>query len=189
MPMDNSLNVSELLKRLGVVGDSKASAPILDELRLTVSLADLSDLVPPLGVAIGGGSIPVTSGVGTFNKWTLHSRSAGGLRVNFVGNEVNADAYRFWVTDADPFVGSVVTAHANFSFENPAISEFMAAPAAASVSPLGSFIARGAIMSAPFQLGNWIGPGQFFNVEAQQANQAAEVVSIMWREYPAALNP
>lgn len=189
MPMDNSLNVSELLKRLGVVGDSKASAPILDELRLTVNLADLSDLVPPLGVAIGGGSIAATSPVGGFNKWTLHCRSPGGLRVNWVGNQVNADAYRFWVTDADPFVGSIAVAHANFSFENPAVSEFMSAPAAASVSPVASLISRGADIGGPFVLGNWIGPSQFFNVEAQQANQADEVVSIMWREYPAALNP
>lgn len=189
MPMKNNLNISELLKRLGVVGDSLASAPLLDEMRLVINLADLTDLVPPIGVPIGGASIANSSGGGEFNKWVLHCKSVGGLRINWTGNQDSADAYRFWVSEVDDFVGSVVVPHANFSFAGPAVSEFANAPPAPAVAPLASMIARGPSMGPVWREGNWIGPGQFFHIESQQSVQTDEVLSVMWREYPAGLNP
>ena len=189
MTMNNSLNVSELLKRLGVVGDSLGSAPLLEAMRLSINLADLSDLVPPIAVPVGGAFNQALSLLTQFNKWTLHSRAPGGLKVVWFGNEDSGDQYKFWVTEVDPFIGSVGVPGANFSFGQDAVSVFFNAPAGVAVAPPGAILARGGNVAFPFMEGNWIGPGQFFNIEAQQDNQASEVASIMWKEYPGMLNP
>ncbi len=123
MPIDNTLNVSELLRRLGVKGDSLGSAPLLESLRLSLLIGDLSALVPPVGVPIGGATIGSVSGIGTFNKFTLQARSPGGLTV-LVLEADTGNLFDLWVTDANPF-GAVVNAEAaNFSFGQPALSIF-----------------------------------------------------------------
>lgn len=187
MGLNNSLNVSELLKRLGVKGDSLGSAPLLESLRLTLNIGDLSDLVPPVGVPIAGAEISATSGVGTFNKWSLEVRSPGGLKVTRL--EVPAGDFDIFITDTIPFGARVNSVAHNFAFGQTASSLFGSYVVAAKVAPLFSFRFGGAfpsILARGFD--NWVGPGQFFNIEATGSN-ANQSMRIMWTEYPAGLNP
>lgn len=188
MPMDNALNVSELLKRLGVVGNSKGSAPLLDALRLGITIADLSDLVPPLQGPIGGFSQRVSSGAGDSNKWTLNSRAAGGLRINSMMGE-GTGLWRVWITDADPFVGSASQPLTQLAFGQTVESRVLNAPASPAIAPAGALILRSNAIGEPLQHGNWIGPAQFFNIESFRTSVAGELLTFTWREYPAALNP
>lgn len=188
MPMKNSLNVSELLKRLGVVGDSMGSADLLDAMRMTVQIADLSALVPPVGTPITAVSSQASSGAGNNNKWTLHCRSPGGLRVNQLEGE-SGRRYRAWVTTVDPFVGSVAVAPVNLSFEQVGLSVFFNAPAAPPLAPANALRLRGPNATEVFEQGNWIGPGEFLNFEATSIQVAAEILTVTWREYPAMINP
>jgi len=187
MPMNNALNVSELLKRLGVVGDSLGSAPILEELRLVINLADLTDLVPPLATPVAGSHHTVTSGVGTFNQFTLDCRSPGGLTVQRIGTNSGTD-WDSWVSDTDPFLATVARPTANLSFGQPAVSIFGSSAPAAKVAPAETIRLRGFILDELLSPDNWVGPGQFFNIEAVSSN-VGQRISIMWKEFPAALNP
>lgn len=188
MPLDNTLNVSELLRRLGVKGDSLGSASLLEALRMNIIIADHSGLVPPLGVPIAAASLQTTSGVATFNKWSLQPRSAGGLQVTTIRTTTNR-VFRIFVTDANVFGAIVTAALHNFSFGQEAQSVFAAHTPAAAVAPANSFeIQQNQQPSIGIEFPNWIGPGQFFNIEAEGAN-ASEEISISWKEYPAGLNP
>lgn len=187
MGLDNNLNVSELLRRLGVKGDSLGSAPLLESLRLSLNIGDLSDLVPPVGVPMAGAAILNTSAAGTFNKWTLQVGSPGGLKVTRL--EVAAGDFDVWVTDASPFGARLNSVAHNFAFGQVAQSLFGSHVAAAKVSPLFALTFGGAfpsIVSRGFD--NWVGPGQFFNIEARGQNVTTSM-RIMWTEYPAGLNP
>ncbi len=187
MGIDNTLNISELLRRIGVKGDSLGSAPLLESLRLTLNIGDLSDLVPPIGVPMGGAAAPSTSGVGTVNKWSLESRSPGGLRVTRI--EVAASDFNVWITPTNA-LGAVAdfTRH-SFSFGQVPLSQFNRHIVAAAVAPVRVFAFGGAfpsILTRGFD--NWVGPGEFFNIEARAQNNTQEM-RIMWTEYPAGLNP
>lgn len=187
MPLQNSLNVSELLKRLGVVGDSKGSASVLEELRLSINLADLSDLVPPLATPVAGSQWIRTSGVATFNKFTLHCRSPGGLTVQKLGTNGGTD-WDIWVSDTDPFPDSIERPRADFSFRQPSLSAFFNATPAGKVAPGETIILHGFILDELLHTDNWVGPGQFFNMEALSDN-VGQRITIMWKEFPAAINP
>jgi len=187
MTIANSLNVSELLKRMGVSGDSLGSAPLLDALRLTVNLADFKDLIPPLAVPMAGVHHSAGSGVATFNKWTLNARSPGGLRVNEIMSN-SAAAIRMWISATDPFVGSVAVATAQMVFGQTARSVFFNAPAAAAVAPAGHYVLR-SFPAGRLLDGMWVGPGEFFNLEGDTDNIGSQLVTLSWTEYPAALNP
>jgi len=190
MPLDNSLNVSELLRRLGVKGDSKGSAPLLESLRLNLMIGDLSDLVPPVGVPFGAAALGALSGAATFNQWNLHCRAPGGLTLRSLATNNSTDFFHMWVSDTDPFGAVSATAADNFSFSQPVQSIFQAHLAGAAVVPLGSFLFHGVNLPI-FGSGNfdtWIGPGEFLNIEAENPNNL-EIMSISWKEYPAALNP
>lgn len=187
MGLDNNLNISELLRRLGVKGNSLGSAPLLESLRLTLSIGDLSDLVPPVGVPLGAASISSTSGVGTVNAWSLASRSPGGLTVERV--ETAVGNYDVFVTDTDPFGAVAVTAAFNFSFGQAVQSAFRSHTPGAAVAPANVFGFGGAFPSILVRgFDNWVGPGQFFNIEDRSQNNSHEIF-IAWKEYPAALNP
>jgi len=187
MGLDNTLNISELLRRIGVKGDSLGSAPLLESLRLTLNIGDLSDLVPPVGVPMGAASLQITSGIGTVNKWSLASRSPGGLRVTRV--ETTANAFNVWVTDDNPFGGPLVDAAHNLGFGQAVASVFQIHAAAAAVAPLFTFSFGGAFPSILVRgFENWVGPGQQLNIEARGQNNTEEMV-ITWTEYPAGLNP
>ncbi len=190
MPMDNSLNVSELLKRLGVVGDSKGSAPLLNELRLAIQIADMSQLVAPLAGPMVGASDQSTSGGGLFNKWAIRCQSPGGLTVGEIVSNSERDYFVF-VLDFDPFVGSVVEPICNMSFGQPAQSQFINAPAAAAVAlaHANRFIIRTDDKTQQVMNFNWIGPGEFFCIESRAAGVNTELMSVVWREYPAMVNP
>lgn len=187
MPIDNSLNVSELLRRLGVKGDSQGSAPLLESLRLSLLIGDLSDLVPPVGTPFGGASIGAASGVGTFNQWSLHCISPGGLKVTVL-RTVTTTTYAVWVTDVDPF-GAIANAAAhNFSFGQRVLSLFRNHVAGALANPPRSLQFSTIQGGFGVDFDNWVGPGQFFNIQATTAN-AFQEISINWKEYPGALNP
>ena len=187
MGLDNNLNVSELLRRLGVKGDSLGSAPLLESLRLTLNIGDLSDLVPPVGVPMGAATISVGSGIGTVNSWSLASRSPGGLIVESV--ESATGSYNVFVTGALVFGAVVTTAAHNFSFGQAVQSQFRSHAAAAAVAPANAFSFGGAFPSILVRgFDNWVGPGEFFNIEARAQNTTEEIV-ITWKEYPAGLNP
>lgn len=188
MPIDNSLNVSELFRRLGIKGDSLGSAPLLESLRLSLLIGDLSQLVPPLAGPYAGANHPLTSGVGTVNKWSLECRSPGGLRVQTVHAE-NSQVYNVWVTPVSPFGAILTTAVHNFSFGQAAQSVFHRHTPAAGVSPANAFRLEIAVPSRlPENFQTWIGPGEFFNIEAINTN-ISQVMTISWQEYPGALNP
>lgn len=188
MPLDNTLNTSELLRRLGVKGDSQGSVSLLEALRLNLIIGDLSDLVPPVGVPFAGSALTGTSAVATFNKWTLHSNNVGGLTVR----ELRADAgggFDVWITDTSPFGTALLSGVSEFGFGQNSQSLFFALTPAAKVAPPGSFRIQGI---ATAELGrnfdNWVGPSQFFNIEAVAPN-LTQTMSISWKEYTAALNP
>lgn len=189
--MKNTLNVSELLKRLGVVGDSQGSADLLDQLRMSVLVADLSNLVPPVGVPCAAGRAFVNSTVSTFSGASLQCLSPGGLRIVALdGTNLNLDM-AFWVSDSPAFAANiVVTQVANFCFGQTVQSIFrthgsyapVIRPAAhlevnQNTNPLLAFLPK-----------TWIGPGQFFNMETANPNADTEL-TIGWMEYPGMLNP
>lgn len=192
MPMVNSLNVSELLKRLGVVGDSQGSASLLDALRMTVQIADLTDLVPPLRSPMAAVDDGTFSGVGTSNGWTLQCNSPGGLTVMKMAVDAGT-GWRIWITDVDPFVGSVIVPRkVELVFGQATLSEFFDHAAAAAVAPANSLRVNPTAANSTNHLwspGNWVGPGQFFNIESTRTNISNEFMSISWREYPGAINP
>lgn len=187
MPLDNTLNVSELLRRLGVKGDSLGSASLLEALRLNLIIGDLSDLVPPLGVPMGGASINSTSGVATFNKWQLECRSPGGLTVRTL-RASQVGSWNVFVTAANPFGATVATAANDFAFGQAVRSIYTTHTPAAQVAPANSFQFSNLTPSLGIEFDNWIGPGEFFNIESRTANIFGSI-AISWKEYPAALNP
>ncbi len=187
MPLNNSLNTAEMLRRLGVKGDSQGSMALLESLRLNLIVGDLSDLVPPVGVPIAGATLGSVSGVATFNKWALQCRSPGGLTV-LVLNADTGNIFDIWVEDANPFGGVVVAEVADFSFGQTALSLFSTHVPAAKVAPAATYRIHGTQTAIPTNFESWIGPGEFLNVESGSSN-VVEAISILWKEYPGALNP
>ena len=191
MPMQNTLNVSELLKRLGVVGDSQGSADLLDQIRLGITIADLSALVPPVAVPTAAASGFLITAPNNVAGTNIRCLSPGGLNVTYLQTDNVAARYNVWVSDTNPFATApAVVPHANFTFGQPAESVWTLyafappqAPADAvrvesNVEDLGRFLPPG----------NWVGPGQFFNVESADFAVNSNVL-IAWQEYPAMLNP
>lgn len=189
MPLDNSLNVSELLRRIGVKGDSLGSAPLLESMRMSLIVGDLSQLVPPLMGPIGGGSIIRTGGAGNRNKWSLQARSAGGLRILSL-RMTGGGSVRLFVTPVNVLGVQAVLADQSFSFGQPVQSFFTAhIAAAATAAPVNSpEMQQGQQPGMGWQFPNWIGPSEFFNIEGEGVNQTEEI-TIWWMEYPGALNP
>ncbi len=189
MPLDNSLNVAELLQRLGVKGDSLGSAPLLESVRLNLAIGDLSQLVPPVAGPYGGASLRRVSGAATVNKWSLQCWAPGGLRVQTIDLATNTNfIFNVWMSQLSPFGSPVVSAQHNFSFGQQVLSFFHSFPLAAAVAPANTFtINRGGPYSGTV-FENWIGPGEFFNIESETTNTTQEL-SISWKEYPGALNP
>lgn len=188
MPLDNSLNVSELLRRLGVKGDSLGSAPLLESLRLSLQIGDLSDLVPPVGVPLGGAAISGTAGVGTNNRWSLECRSPGGLMVTSL-DAGTGGGFRVNKT-ANNVLGAVAsTAAFDFAFGQEVQSIFRNHIPGVLVLAGNSFRIQGIATNAlSDNFLNWVGPGEFFNIESVSQN-LTEVISISWKEYPAGINP
>lgn len=188
MPIDNTLNISELMRRIGAKGDSLGSAPLLESLRLSLLIGDLSELVPPVAGPYGHAAIlaPI-SGIGNVNSWTLECRAPGGLSVQIMNGSGNNN-YHCFVTDANPFGAVVTTGGGNFSFGQVALSIFSNRVPALAVAPVGVFTFGGFDPKVDSNFANWIGPGQFFNVETQNQN-ASQLLSILWKEYTGALNP
>ena len=187
MGLNNSLNVSELLRRLGVKGDSLGSAPLLESLRLTLNIGDLADLVPPVGVPLGGASLQLGSGLGTVNSWSLRCNSPGGLTVLTLDSSTGD--HDIFVTDADPFGAVLETAAFNFAFQQTVQSVFLLHVPATKVAPVDAFGFGGAFPSILVRgFETWIGPGQFFNIEARGQNVVQDM-RIAWKEFPAGLNP
>lgn len=189
MALDNTLNISELLRRIGVKGDSLGSAPLLESLRLSLLIGDLSDLVPPVAGPYGGASLRRSSGIATVNKWNLACSAPGGLRVQTIDSSSNTNyVFNVWVTQVNPFGALAASTSHNFSFGQEVRSEFRSYVLSAAVAPGGTFILNrgGPMIGRVFE--NWVGPGEFFNIESETSNVDQEI-SISWKEYPAALNP
>jgi len=187
MGLENSLNVSELFRRLGVKGDSLGSAPLLESIRLSLLIGDVSNLVPPVGTPFGGVAIQTTSGVGTNNKWTLQCQSPGGLRVMTL--ECNTGDINVFVTAANPFGAVVTTAAHSFAFAQPVLSAFRSHALAGAVAPASVFQFGGAFPSTLIdRFENWVGPGESFNIEAAGQN-VNQTMRISWKEYPGAISP
>lgn len=190
MPMDNSLNVSELLKRIGVVGDSLGSAPLLEEMRPVVQVADLSDLVAPYAVPRAGAGEISTAGAGNFNKWALHCRSPGGALIEQLGSN-GARAFHIWISDANAFVaGSAVTSKADITGGQPTLSDFILGTPSPQDRPAGAFYrARFGDDSGSLYINSYIRPGQFFNIESGTSNETSQIFSLIWKEFPGAISP
>lgn len=187
MPLKNALNVSELLKRLGVSGDSLGSADVLEALRLGITIADLSRLVPPLSGPVGAASSLVTAAPVVVNQRSLHARSAGGLQVLQMGSDPQGSRqYDIWITAANPFGVLVAVGNQDLAFGQVAASEFAATQAAA-VAPANSVRVIGSAL-AVFAPNIWLGPGQFLNIEHEVVNTEEEF-TITWAEYTGMLNP
>ena len=189
MPMDNSLNLSEMLKRLGVVGDSLASAPLLDQMRMSMKVADLSGLVPPVSGPRGAASIEFTAGVGSRIKWNLHCRSAGGLIVQMVlADPSQSRGYDFWITPTNPFGALTSVANEEFAFGQVAQSVFSHANiSGAKIAPITAIrFESEKVENIAGQV--WLGPGLFLNIESVGQN-TTDKISIIWTEFPAMINP
>lgn len=188
--MHNTLNVSQLLKRLGVVGESQSHAALLDQLRMVVNISDLSRLVPPLVGPVGSSSSDETSAVGSFNKWSLQARSQGGLQVLSMSTSGVPSLQKLFlisITSSNPFGALTTIPNQNFSFGQVAESIFSVAPHAG--HQLGSSAVEvNALYLDAFAKNIWLGPGQFLNVESNFANNT-ETLQITWAEYTGALNP
>ncbi len=188
MPLDNSLNVSELLRRLGVKGDSLGSAPLLESLRMSLQIGDLSQLVAPLRGPLGAATLVRTSGVGTVNNWFLQCLAPGGVTVLEINNRTSSN-FRVAVSPVNLFGVSAVSAANNFASGQFVDSVFHAAAAAAALLPNTFWQIHGsgnATMGAMFE--NWIAPADFLLIEGISTN-TTETMTIRWKEYPAALNP
>lgn len=189
MPLDNSLNVAELLRRLGIKGDSLGSMPLLESLRLTLSIGDFSQLMSPLAGPIGGADIASVSAAGTMNKWSLQCQAVGGLKVSSLKFSNNL-FYDVWITGVNPF-GAITggpIVH-DYSFGRFAQSSFTSHTPAAKVAPVGVVRVQPWILSVLISdFPNWVGPGEFLNIENTTNNNSANV-AIMWQEYTAGLNP
>lgn len=188
MPLDNNLNVSELLRRLGVKGDSLGSAPLLESLRLSLQIGDLSNLVPPVPVPLGGASIGQNPGVGNVNKWSLLCRSPGGLVVNTLQSSANNN-YRTLITDGLIF-GAVVTSapQLNYASGQNTLSVFRTHTPGVVDLPNFAFELRLLPPGMGIEFQNYVGPGASFNIESIGTN-VTETISISWKEYPAGINP
>ncbi len=188
MPMQNNLNVSEMLKRMGVVGDSQGSVSLLDQMRLSVVLADLSDLVAPLRGPIGACSELRNSATGTYNKWAVQCNSPGGLTVVDMHTNSSTTLYYCWVSDVAAFSNPTVMPKVDLSFGQPTLSVGFNYDPDVQEVPFNNFLVRGSAMSLMLGV-NWIGPGQFFNIESFTPNVNQQMLSISWKEYPAGINP
>jgi len=190
MPMKNTFNVSELLKRLGVVGDSQGSAELLDQLRLGIQIADLTQLVPPLRGPIGAGSAHIIPGVGNAPNWSLQCRAPGGLQMltaDLVTTPNNTSELSIFITAANPWAAPAVVPQEQFAFGQVADSVLttgtpvpVLAPASAIVIPHGEATA--------LVKNIWLGPGLFLNFENNLLNNPMEF-ALSWLEYPGMLNP
>jgi len=190
MPMDNTLNVSELLKRLGVVGDSQASASLLDQIRMVMNIADLSRLVPPLVGPIAAGSVTSTSDPITICKFNLNARSQGGLQLISIISSTDLPLvknYFIWITDVNPFGALTPGPFENLSFGQVAESVLSVAPIGANVAPASAVLTTGRYLHL-FGQNIWLGPGQFLNVESETMD-TEEKLTFTWAEYTGGLNP
>lgn len=190
MPLKNTLNISELLKRMGVVGDSLGSAELLEQLRLGVNVADLSQLVPPLRGPSGAGFQHVVPGANNVSNWSLQCRSQGGLQIltahlNTTPN--NSNTVDIFITTTVPWTPLAVVAQQQFSFGQVTDSVMTVGT---TEPPLAI---ASAVRSPHNRLANlvkdiWLGPGLFLNFESSLINNPVGL-SISWKEYPGAINP
>jgi len=187
VPIENTLNVSEFLKRLGVVGDSAATMPMLEALRLTVNLGDFSDLVPPVGTPFAAASVRHTSPGGQATFFQLFCGSPGGLMVTAINAKLNNE-FDIWVSDSQDFGALAgVETHEELAFGQTSLS-VVSFGAGAKVSPASAVRTRGTD-NAQMLSHNWIGPGQFFNCEAVAVGVTNHDVAVSWKEYPGGINP
>jgi len=194
MPMKNSLNVSELLKRLGVVGDSQASADLLDQIRLGITIADLSPLVPPVSGPVAGAWIFGNAIIAEVVGWNLQCVSPGGLHVTTIATDSPNNDINTWVTDVQPFpTAAMIAPKVDFAFGQPSLSVFRGYATGPAVAPgavlqLPDGTASASILSDMFPPKNWIGPGQFLNFETRLTNNDSTLY-ITWEEFPGMVNP
>lgn len=190
MPMQNTLNVSELLKRIGVVGDSQASADLLDQVRLGIQIADLSQLVPPLRGPIAGASVHVIPGASKPPNWTLHCRAQGGLQIltaDLVTTANNSSEMAVFITTTNPWAAPVVVPQQQFAFGQVADSVFTTGTTAVPLKPASAVVVpHGKLTKLAKNI--WLGPGLFLNFENDLLNAPMEF-AISWLEYPGMLNP
>ncbi len=187
MPLNNSLNVSELLRRLGVKGDSLASAPILESLRLVLNIGDVSDLVPPVPVPIGGAAISQNGGVGGFNKWNLTCRAPGGLIVNTLQTTTN-NTYAILISPVLLFGAVVQSSAFNYASGQFVQSVFTTHTTGVRVLPNLTFELRQAQPSWSPHFEHYVGPGDHFMIEANNDNITQGMI-ITWKEFPGAISP
>ncbi len=188
--MNNTLNISELLKRAGVVGDSLGSAPLLEQLRMGVQIADLSQLVPPLRGPMAAGSRDVIPGTSKFGNWSLRCGSQGGLQIlSVIGEGSFSSVFGFfaWISDVNPWAAPSVVPLEQLSFEQIATSEMTTGTPGVSVAPASAIFLPRAEMTL-FCKDIWLGPGKFLNFELTAPNAPIQL-SISWMEYTGALNP
>jgi len=187
MPLDNSLNVSELLRRLGVKGDSMGSASLLEALRLNLIVGDLSDLVPPTVVAMGGAAIAQNGGVGGFNKWSLLCRAPGGLVVTTLQTSTN-NTYNLFISDTPIFGAIVQDMGFDYATGQNILSSFTTHTTGVRVLPNLTYQLRQLAPSFGTHFEHYVGPGASFNIEAANDN-ITQTISISWKEFPGAISP
>lgn len=190
MPLKNTLNVSELLKRLGVVGDSQGSAEFLDQIRMGVQIADLSQLVPPIRGPIGAASEHVIPGSIKVPNWSLQCRAPGGLQVltaDLVTTNPNSSEVSVFITASNPWAAPVVVGQQQFAFGQVADSVFSVGTTVAALAPASAVVIHHVSMTT-LTKNIWLGPGLFLNFENSLINTPMEL-AISWLEYPGALNP
>jgi len=181
---DSQLNFVELLRRIGV--KNRTGVDLAETVRMTVGAGDLSHLVPPIAVPVAGVTLATAAGgLGTFGQFTIQCLSPGGLFVlGLQSNDINQ--LGIFVSQANPFGALVAVPHQNFAFGQTALSVASAvAVAGAAVVPAGAPLIRGISFTTVPATPIFVGPGEFFCLEAETADTAIQF-SIWWQEIPAA---
>lgn len=191
MPLKNTLNVSELLKRLGVVGDSKASAELLDQIRLGVTIADLSNLVAPVDVPRASSSGLLNSGINQVAGATLQCLSAGGLRVDSINGTNLTRELKIWKNTVDDLsaFNHTIMPKLELTFGQTTQSIFSNISTHAFIFPSFAYTVEQTtnILSDVFP-NLWLGPGEFLMFEIFDTNTDT-TLHLSWTEFPAMLNP
>ncbi len=181
----SQLNLTELFRRIGAAVGGDTEVDLSRTARLTIGAGDLSHLVPPIAVPVGGGRATVAAaGVGTFAQFTFQSLAAGGC-FSLSGVTDGADLMYMWKSQTNPFGALTPVVSENFAFGQVARSVFSRVTVAgAAVNPAGAPAIRGTAFPQLAAAPIFIGAGEFLNFESDDDNAALEF-SFYWQEIPA----
>lgn len=179
---DNALNTGELARAL------KLSPPnaldVLLSMQPGVNVSDLSHLVPPIPVPVGGFSVALAAGgAGVFNQAQVTSAAPGGFVV-LIGELDASDLVYFWCPATDQLPAGAAVAVVGLAGDLTPASSVKTATGA-SIKPATAPFSRGVALNSLDGL--WVAPGRYLVMESED-NKALDL-SLTFQEIPAAPSP